>query len=81
MNPEGWLIEPNSKWLLLFYKDPTSIDQIPEFYMEKWEVSAAKTPLKLVNRRKVGIGPALETWSELVENGWVKINAQFGEVA
>ena len=81
MNPEGWLIEPNNKWLLLFYKDPMSLEQIPEFYMEKWNVSPAKTPLKLINRRKVSFNAALETWNELTDNGWIKIKAQFGEVA
>ena len=81
MNTEGWLIEPNDKWLLLFYKAPMSLEQSPEFYMKKWEVSPVKTPLTLINRRKVGFDAALETWNELTANGWVKIEEQFGEVA
>ena len=81
MNPEGWLIEPREKWLLLFYKDPLSSDDHPLFYIEKWNVSPARTPLKLIDRRKVEFTPAIETWNELKENGWLKIEHQFGEVA
>ncbi len=73
MSPEGWLIEPNSRWLLLFHKDPMSSQRFPFFYLDKWDVSAIGTPNTFVNRRKVLLIPALETWDELIQNGWYKI--------
>ncbi|KGG15540.1 MULTISPECIES: DUF1651 domain-containing protein [unclassified Prochlorococcus] len=79
--PEGWLIEANGKWLLLFHKDPISLQRIPHFYIDKWTVSSTHTPLTFVNRRRVRLTPAIETWNELIENGWAKIESQFGDVA
>ncbi|KGG19202.1 DUF1651 domain-containing protein [Prochlorococcus marinus] len=81
MNPEGWLIEPKGKWLLLFHKDPVSLQKLPQYYIDKWDVSPIYTPLTFINRRKVGLEPAIETWTELLGNGWKKIEHQFGEVA
>ncbi len=81
MNPEGWLIDPNEKWLLLFHKDPTSSHRSPLFYVDKWDASPMKTPSTFINRRKVGLTPAMETWNELIENGWEKVEHQFDEVA
>ncbi len=81
MNPKGWLIEPKGKWLLLFHQDPTSSKRLPQFYIDKWDVSPALTPLTFINRRKVALTPAMETWNELINHGWKKIEHQFGEVA
>jgi len=79
--PEGWLIEPNSKWLLLFHKDHMSIGRQPIIYIDKWDVSPFGTPNTFINRRKVNLEPAMETWNELIQNGWKKLENQFGEVA
>ena len=81
MIPEGWLINPNKTWLLRFHKDPMSLKRLPQVYMDKWSVTTAGTPLSFINRRKVNLEPALETWAELVLNGWTKLEHQFGEVA
>ena len=32
----------------------------------------------LKDLRKVELEPALETWNELIQNGWRKVNDQFG---
>ena len=79
--PEGWLIEPNKKWLMLFHKDPMSLQRIPLFYIDKWNVSQVGTPNTFINRRKLPIEQAIETWNELIENGWEKLEHQFGEAA
>ena len=34
MNPEGWLIEPNNKWLLKFQEDTQSHRSIAVVYIE-----------------------------------------------
>ena len=77
--PEGWLIDPKEKWLLLFHKDPISLQRLPQVYMDKWDTSPARTPNRFINRRKVELDPAIETWNELMQNGWKKLEHQFGE--
>ena len=81
MCPEGWLIDPAGKWLLLFHKDPMSLQRRPLFYMDKWDVSPLRSPNVFINRRKVGQQAAIETWDELTQNGWRLIGHQFGEAA
>ena len=70
MRPEGWLIDPNRRWLLMFRKDPISLQRLPCVYMDKWAVSHVGTPKTFVNRRTVGQEAAIETWEELTTNGW-----------
>tara|TARA_Y100001968_G_C19148818_1_gene615121 strand:+ start:444 stop:713 length:270 start_codon:yes stop_codon:yes gene_type:complete len=79
--PEGWLINPSKTCLLRFHKDPISLQRLPKVYMDKWSVTLSGTPLRFINRRKVQLDPALETWSELIFNGWEKLDNQFGEAA
>ena len=81
MRPEGWLADPEGKWILHFHKDLMSWQRWPKFYMDKWDVTPAGIPCTLRSRRKVELEPALETWNELIQNGWRKINDQFEEAA
>ncbi len=74
MMPEGWLIEPAKKWLLLFRKDPISLQRSPKIYMDKWYVTNMGTPAAFRDRRKVDFEPALETWNELMGNGWKRVD-------
>ncbi len=74
MYPEGWLMDPHGRWLLLFQKDPISSERFPTIYIDKWSVSDTGTPKFFKNRRKVELEPALETWSELRQNGWALVN-------
>ena len=79
--PDGWLLDPNGHWLLLFHKDLLSGEPSPQFYMDKWEATSLGTPSKFKNRRKVNLGPAQETWRELIDKGWRRINNQYGDFA
>ncbi len=81
MTPEGWLIDPKAQLLLLFHRDPMSLQRLPKFYMDKWSASKNGTPHMFKDRRKVEFEPALETWNELIQNGWTQIHEQFGEAA
>ena len=81
MYPQGWLIDPNGRWLLFFHKDPIYLGKWPKIYMDKWSASEMGTPQSLQNRRKVELEPALETWNELIQSGWKQIHEQFGEAA
>ena len=76
--PEGWLLSPDGKKLLHFLKDPMSMMRLPSFYSDLWNVSPVGTPNQFINRRKAGLGATLETWMELVENGWTRIDSRFG---
>ena len=49
--------------------------------MDKWSVTPSGTPNSFINRRKVQLDPALETWGELILNGWEKLSQQFGEAS
>ncbi len=79
--PDGWLVDPKGKWILLFHKDPLSLQTFPLFYMDKWDASSVGTPNTFISRRKVDLVPALETWNELIQSGWKKLDHQFGEAA
>ena len=60
MSLQGWLIDPNGKWLLLFQKGPMSLRCETTYYVDKWSVSSAGTPYAFINRRKVGLDAATE---------------------
>ena len=81
MIPNGWLIDPKGKCLLLFHKDPMCLQRVPRVYIDKWSATPTGMPLSFVNRRKVRLDPALETWAELIRNGWEKLESQFGDAA
>ena len=77
--PEGWLADPNGKLLLLFHKDPISLQRLPLFYIDKWDSYPVVTPNAFINRRIVHLEQAIEKWNELLKNGWEKLEHQFGE--
>lgn len=74
-------MDPRGKWLLLFHKDPMSMQRLPLFYTDKWDVSPVGTPNTFINRRKLDQQAAIETWEELIDNGWYLIDHQFEETA
>ena len=79
MSPQGWLIDPNRKWLLLFHREPSDKKSFTNLYMDKWSMSSLGTPYSFKSRREVKINAAIETWDELIGNGWKRIGSQFGE--
>jgi len=70
MIPNGWLVDPKVKCLLLFPKDPKSLQRLPKVLMDKWDTTSEGTPSQFRNRRKVDLAPAIETLDELIEHGW-----------
>jgi len=70
MIPNGWLVDPKGKCLLLFRKDPKSLQRLPKVLMDKWDATSEGTPSQFRNSRKVDLEPAIETWDELIEHGW-----------
>tara|TARA_B100001250_G_C19037276_1_gene460068 strand:+ start:152 stop:406 length:255 start_codon:yes stop_codon:yes gene_type:complete len=74
MIPQGWLIDPSGKCLLLFRKDPKSLQRLPKVFMDKWDTTPMRSPSIFRNRREVSLEPAIETWDELTSNGWRKVD-------
>ncbi len=72
--PDGWLLDPKGRWLLLFHRYISALNIPPTlFYVDKWEASVDGIPTIFVNRRIIQLSPALETWNELIENGWTSL--------
>ena len=80
MYPEGWLIDPQGKFLLLFQKDPASSKQPPSGFLDKWNATNG-SPTTLKNRKELTSFEAISKWIDLTENGWRRVETQFGEKA
>tara|TARA_Y100001968_G_C19430854_1_gene756952 strand:+ start:1205 stop:1450 length:246 start_codon:yes stop_codon:yes gene_type:complete len=78
MYPEGWLIEPDGKFLLLFQRDPTSLKRLPKGYVDKWNC-ANGSPTTFVKRRELSAVDAVSLWITSTEDGWRRVDTQFGE--
>ncbi len=70
MIPSGWLIDPKTKYLLLFHREQFSVNCVPQILMDKWDSTSQGTPASFKNSRKVDLQAAIETWTELIGNGW-----------
>tara|TARA_Y100001968_G_scaffold193462_1_gene177403 strand:+ start:2003 stop:2272 length:270 start_codon:yes stop_codon:yes gene_type:complete len=77
--PNGWLTDPRACCLLHFHNNINSFPPSSFVYMDKWEPSSKKAPSKFKNRVNVDLYAAIETWNELVSNGWRQIDYKFYE--
>ena len=68
--PSGWLINPEKKLVLFFIRDPKSLMRIPNVITQLWYSTDAGIPTRLKNTRKMDLESAIETWNELLSNGW-----------
>ena len=80
MFPEGWLIDPKGKFLLFFQKNQESSKRHPKGYIDKWNAMNG-TPTTLKNRKEVSATEAFSKWIQLTEDGWRRVETQFGEKA
>ena len=80
MYPEGWLIDPKGISLLLFHRDPKLNKSLSMGYIDKWN-AANGTPTTFKNRKTATASEAILRWIELTENGWRRVETQFGEKA
>ena len=79
--PTGWLIHPERKRVLFFIRDPKSLMRMPKVITQLWYSTAEGIPTRIKNTRTMELEDALETWNELIQNGWRKVNDQFRETA
>ena len=74
--PTGWLISPERDFVLFFIRDPKSLMRMPNVITQLWYSSKDGTPKNLKNTRKMDLDSALETWNELLSNGWKLVEYQ-----
>ena len=80
-SPAGWLVSPRKDRLLLFIKDPKSKMSFPNVITQLWYCTIEGIPTQLKNTRIMDIESALETWTELISNGWQLFEHQTNEEA
>ena len=68
--PSGWLINPEKKLVLFFIRDPKSLMRMPNVITQLWYSTDEGIPTRLKNTRKMDLESAIETWNELLSNGW-----------
>ncbi len=74
MYPEGWLIDPNGKTLLLFQKGSST--KGANGYIDKW-IGVHGSPSKFKSRKQASALEAITKWIDLTENGWRRVDIDF----
>ncbi len=71
MYPEGWLIDPKGKFLLLFQKDSKA--EKTSGSINKW-IAVNGSPAKYKSRKKASALEAISRWIDLTEDGWRRVD-------
>ncbi len=79
--PTGWLINPDKKMVLFFVRDPKSLMRIPNVITQLWYSTKEGIPTRIKNTRRLDLESAVETWDELLSNGWELVEYQINEDA
>ena len=77
----GWLIHPESKRVLFFIRDPKSLMRAPKVITQLWYSTNEGIPTQIKNIRTMELKDAVETWNELLSNGWELVEHQINDVA
>tara|TARA_Y100001968_G_C19374313_1_gene726772 strand:+ start:1145 stop:1414 length:270 start_codon:yes stop_codon:yes gene_type:complete len=73
--PNGWLIDPHSKWAIHFDFKKASKDQIgTDFTIDMWGVVPNGKPMVFKSRRKATKQDSLKTWKQLIASNWVELD-------
>ena len=70
VTPSGWLVNPEKELMLLFIRDPKSLMRIPNVITQLWHSNKDGVPTTLKNIRTMNLEGSIETWNELLNNGW-----------
>ena len=68
--PAGWLVAPTRDRVLLFTRDSKSPMTFPDVITQLWYCNIEGIPIQLKNTRRIDLESAIETWTELITNGW-----------
>ncbi len=74
--PSGWLINPEKKLVLFFIRNPKSLIRIPKVITQLWHSNEDGIPTTFKNTRTMDLEGAIETWNELLSNGWELVEHQ-----
>ena len=75
--PNGWLIDPHSKWAIHFDSKKVSNDHIgTEFNIDMWGVVPSGKPMEFKSRRKASKSDSIKTWNQLVASNWVELDVK-----
>ena len=77
--PTGWLIHPERKRVLFFIRDPKSLMRMPKVITQLWYSTEEGIPTRMKNNRTMELEDAVETWNELLSNGWELVEHQINE--
>ena len=80
-SPTGWLVSPTRDRVLFFIKDPQSRMNFPDVMTQLWYCTVEGIPTRLKNTRRIDLKSAIETWTELITNGWELVEHQINEDA
>mgnify|MGYP001174452231 CR=1 FL=1 len=79
--PTGWLVSPTRNRVLFFVRDPKSQISFPDVMTQLWYCTIEGIPTQLKNTRRLDLDSAIETWTELMSNGWELVDHQLNETA
>ena len=74
--PSGWLMHPERKRVLFFISDPKSLIRVPRVITQLWYATTEGIPTRIKNTRTMELEDAVETWNELLSNGWKLVEHQ-----
>ena len=77
--PTGWLVSPTRDLVLFFIRDPKSHMSFPNVITQLWYCTVEGIPTQLKNSRRIDLESAIETWTELITNGWELVEHQINE--
>ena len=79
--PNGWLLNPQSSFLILFEKCKKSARNNIKVYTHLFYANHLGEPAVLKNRRLHDLDFEFEIRNELIAGGWTKVTNQFQESA
>ncbi len=79
--PNGWLLSPQSSFLILFEKCKKSALENSKVYTHLFYANHTGGPGRLKNTRLHDLNSAFETWDELIAGGWTEVTNHFQESA
>ena len=80
-SPNGWILNPQSSYLILFEKCKKSARKNIKVYTHLFYANELGEPGRLKNTRLHDLETAIETWNELITGGWTEVTNKFQESA
>ena len=79
--PNGWLLNPQSSFLILFEKCKKLALNNIKAYTHLFYANHLGEPGRLKNIRLHDLNSAFETWNKLIAGGWTEVTNQFQQSA